>query len=186
MGRVSSSRTDVPGTRLPSLGRRGEGWIGIQVALELAVLVGAPFTTIPAPDGMRLVLLGVGLVLVGGGIVLFMAGAAELGRGFSVYATPTARATLTVSGPYRWMRHPICTAQVVLLTGWSVLSVSPAGLLGTVVVVAYLERFKLVVEEAWLRDRYPGYAEYEVAVPHRMLPFGGRFRAPAGRGRASR
>ncbi len=182
MGGPASRPERVPGLGLRPLGPRGEGWIGIQVALELAVLVGAPLTSVPTEGLIRLSLVLVGLGLVVAGVALFGIGARELGRSFSVWNVPVDAARLTTSGPYRWVRHPICTAQVVLLAGWSILAASPAGLVGCVVVAAFLDRFKLRVEEAWLRNRYPAYEAYMRAVPHRMLPLPLSRRPDEGRG----
>lgn len=156
--------------RLRPMGRRGEGWIGIQMLLEVGLLVVAPFTG-PAWGGpARLATSAAGFTLLAGGVAAFGYAASHLGSSFSVWVDPRPGAQLVTSGPYRYLRHPICTAQVAICLGWALIAASPAGLLLVPVVAWYLDRYKLAREEQTLLARYPGYATYLGAVPHRMLP----------------
>ena len=74
------------------------------------------------------------------------------------------------SGRYRWARHPICTAQVVLVAGWALTAASLVGLLLVPLVALYLDRLKLAREEQTLLAKYPAYRDYMRVVSHRMLP----------------
>lgn len=159
---------------LPRLGPRGEGWIGIQLAIQLAILVIAPATGPAWGDPLRLVTSVLGFPIVAAGIALFAWGASALGPSFSIWVAPRRVAQLTTQGPYRFVRHPICTAQVIVLLGWSLLSASLLALALLPLLVWYLDRFKLASEEEWLRETYKGYAAYARAVPHRMLFIPGR------------
>jgi len=166
--------------RLRPLGPRGEGWIGIQMlfeigALALAVLTG-PVITGPG----RIAVAVPGFALLIGGVLLFAWGASHLGATFSIWVSPLPGGTLVTSGPYRWTRHPICTAQVLIVAGWALVCASAVGLLMVPVVIVYLDRFKLAREEQTLRARYPGYETYMEAVPHRMLPRRPRTLPPGG------
>lgn len=157
-------------TALRPLGPRGEGWIGIQMLLEVGILVVSPFTG-PAWGGLpRLATDVVGIALLAAGVAIFGWGWSHLGSTFSVWVTPRPGGRLTTTGPYRWSRHPICTAQVLLCLGWALAAGSPVGLVLVPVVAWYLDRYKLAREEQTLLARYPGYAAYMRDVPHRMLP----------------
>lgn len=165
---------------LRPMGPRGEGWIGLQMVLEIGILVIAPLTG-PAWGGpARLVTTIVGLALLAAGVAVFGWGASHLGASFSIWVTPRPAASLVTSGPYRFTRHPICTAQVALCLGWALVAASPAGLLLVPVVAWYLDRYKLAREEQTLLAKYPGYAVYMRAVPHRMLPAAPRRLVPSG------
>lgn len=155
---------------LRPLGPRGEGWIGIQMLFEIGALVLAALTG-PAVNGpARIVLAGCGILLMVAGVVLFGWGAFHLDTSFSIWVDPRPGAQLVTSGPYRWTRHPVCTAQVLLVAGWALVWASPVGLLMVPVVAVYLDRFKLAREEQTLLARYPDYRDYMADVPHRMLP----------------
>jgi protein-S-isoprenylcysteine O-methyltransferase Ste14 len=156
--------------RLRPLGPRGEGWIGIQMLFEVGAFVLAVLTG-PVVGWPERVLLAVpGFVLLIAGVLLFGWGAAHLGSSFSIWVDPRPGSSLVTSGPYRWMRHPICTAQVFLVAGWSLICASPAGLVTVPLVIVVLDRFKLAREEQTLLARYPGYRAYMAHVTHRMLP----------------
>jgi protein-S-isoprenylcysteine O-methyltransferase Ste14 len=74
-----------------------------------------------------------------------------------------------MSGPYRFIRHPIYTT--VLLLVWSSVMGHPSlttlivSLLMTIVTI-----IRVVTEEQFLRERYPDYPEYARAT-RRMIPF---------------
>jgi protein-S-isoprenylcysteine O-methyltransferase Ste14 len=156
---------------LPSFGPRGEGWIGIQVSIELTILVVSALTGGAWGGSLGAVTVFIGLTLVALGVLGFGWGASHLGRSFSIWVAPRRGATFVASGPYRFVRHPICTAQVVLCAGWALAAASLIGLALLPVLAWYLDRFKLAREEQTLLAAYPeAYAAFMARVPHRMLP----------------
>ena len=163
---------------LRPLGPRGEGWIGFQMLLEVGILVVAPLTG-PAWAGTTRVVTSVaGIALLVVGVGVFAWGAGRLGSSFSVWVPPRPGGRLTTTGPYRFSRHPICSAQVLICLGWALNAASPIGLLLVPVVAWYLDRYKLAREEQTLLARYPDYASYMRVVRHRMLPVPPRRPAP--------
>jgi protein-S-isoprenylcysteine O-methyltransferase Ste14 len=155
---------------LPSLGPHGEGWVGIQTAIAITVLAAAPLDPLGWSGPAATVSWALGTAGTLAGVLLFALGAATLGPSFSIWVTPRADASLVVRGPYRWTRHPICTAQAVFGFGWALAWASPVALVLAVVYAAYLDRCKLLREEQTLNARYPGYAAYAQEVTHRMWP----------------
>jgi protein-S-isoprenylcysteine O-methyltransferase Ste14 len=156
--------------RLRPMGPRGEGWIGLQMVVQIGALVIASLTGPVVGGPARVVLAVLGIALMAVGVLLFAWGGAHLGHSFSIWVDPRPDGALVTSGPYRWARHPICTAQVVLVAGWALTAASLVGLLLVPVVALYLDRLKLAREEQTLLAKYPGYRDYMRVVPHRMLP----------------
>ena len=155
---------------LPPLGPAGEGWVAIQSILELGILCLAMVTNGAWAEPMAGAALVIGALICAAGVGLFAFGAVTLGASFSIWVKPRAHAHLVRRGPYRWMRHPVCTAQVVFGIGWALVWQSIVALILVAVLAWYLDRFKLEREEQWLVTTYPEYDAYRRAVPHRMLP----------------
>jgi protein-S-isoprenylcysteine O-methyltransferase Ste14 len=160
-------------TRVPALGPRGEGWVALQgvcFALLAAAIVSAPHETVtdPAAVGTRHLagyLIGIlGAVLIGSGI-------AELRRARAMAALPLPRAdaSLAERGAYRLVRHPIYGGLILGAVGLAVIT----PWVGTFVVAALLAvvlDLKRRREEAWLTDRYAGYAAYR-ARTKALVPY---------------
>jgi len=176
-GAAGGSRAAFEG-RLRPLGPRGEGWIGIQMLFEVGALVLAVLTGPVVTGPARVALAIPGFLLLVAGVALFGWGASHLDASFSIWVNPRPGARLVTSGPYRWARHPVCTGQVLIVAGWSLIAASIVGLLMVPLVAVYLDRFKLAREEQTLLARYPEYPAYMADVPHRMWPSRPRMAAP--------
>ena len=78
---------------------------------------------------------------------------------FNIRSEPKAQGQLVMTGPYRWVRHPMYGAVLLLAAGASAWLMTLVGavlwldLLGVLIVKSYLE-------ERWLLERYAAYAEY--------------------------
>ena len=87
---------------------------------------------------------------------------------FNIHPAPTRHGHLVTSGPYRWVRHPMYSAVLLLAAGASTWLMSLAGavlwlaLLGELVAKAHME-------ERWLVQRYPHYTHYQRGS-WRLLP----------------
>jgi protein-S-isoprenylcysteine O-methyltransferase Ste14 len=79
---------------------------------------------------------------------------------FNIHPTPRANGTLVAHGPYRWIRHPMYTA-VMLLGLACVLTRTDAlaWLLWGVLCLMLLG--KAVLEERWMAALHPDYAPYQ-------------------------
>jgi protein-S-isoprenylcysteine O-methyltransferase Ste14 len=91
-----------------------------------------------------------------------------LGGRFSIHAEPVERPMLSV-GPYRFIRHPMYTAALLLV--WSSI-LGHISLLNVVIglIVTVNIAFRIVTEEQLLRTRYSDYAEYSRKT-RRIIPF---------------
>ncbi len=134
-----------------------------------ALLVLAQFTGIgvvafagPWPPGWALGGLLAGLALVA------WAWAAMPPRTFTVSPEPRADGSITVRGPYRWVRHPMYLA--VLLAAFSFTVGAPTAYratatVGLLLVLVVKARF----EERLLERRHPGYQDRMAGIP-RLVP----------------
>jgi protein-S-isoprenylcysteine O-methyltransferase Ste14 len=134
------------------------GYLGMAGGLVAQFATGNLFSSSPVAIAVQ----------VGAGALLVWARLTLGWRSFHVVANPTEGGLVT-SGPYRYIRHPIYTAMVVVsgvgvAARWSCVS----GLLcGFVVGCAFLRIF---CEEVIVTARYPEYRQY-AAKTWRMIPY---------------
>ena len=147
--------------RLPDLGPRGEGWVIGQLALlALLVVVSLPQLATLWPGGsIGWARLAVGLPAIGAGGWLVVRGFTDLGESLTPLPRPRADGRLIESGIYARLRHPIYAGLMLGGIGWSVLTGSLPAFGVALLLAAFLDA-KARREEAWLLDRYPGYADY--------------------------
>lgn len=158
------------GERLPALGSRGQGWVlGQMVLIFLVGAVSYPsFDALPPSSPFGWVSFAGGLVLIVAGAWLAYRGIDALGPSLSALPAPAASGELVVTGPYERVRHPIYAGVILLAAGWSFLVVSPAALVVAILLAVWLD-LKSRREEAWLGERYPGYAAYRARTA-RFVP----------------
>jgi protein-S-isoprenylcysteine O-methyltransferase Ste14 len=153
--------------RIPELGRNGQGWVVLQILLIVAIAAaGVPEPSWRGGAAVASSALGATLIIVGG-LLVFM-GSRALGTSFSPNPRPVEIGHLVQSGIYTWVRHPIYGGIMLCGFGWGLFVASPMALLLAVVLVVVLV-LKSRIEEAWLVQRYPGYAEYREHT-NRFLP----------------
>jgi protein-S-isoprenylcysteine O-methyltransferase Ste14 len=160
-------------TRIPSLGPRGEGWVLLQaIAMVLIAFADHLGPAMPVPDPTtRAIATTLGWVAFATGGLLLIASSGLLRRAhaFTPVPRPVAHGTLVDSGPYRLIRHPLYAGLVLGCLGLALARLSwlTLGLSVTLLVILDIKRRR---EEAWLLDRYEGYAAYR-ARTKALLPF---------------
>lgn len=145
-------------TRLPALGPRGEGWFGLQVLLALAIIASANWGGDWSGAAMFATFVA-GALLVVAGVVLATVGSVQLGRSISPLPFPRDGGALVATGIYSRIRHPIYAGVIAWAIGWPLMVASLEGLALAALLAAVLD-LKARREEAWLRERYAGYALY--------------------------
>ena len=142
--------------------------MALQFAL-LATIVAVGLLAPGWPDGARWWLKGAGALLVFAGAFLIVLAARALGSGLTPFPKPAEEGQLVDDGPYAVVRHPVYTGGILFTTGIS-LSLSPWALAATAV-LALVWALKAGVEERFLVERYPGYAEYRGRTRFRLIPY---------------
>ncbi len=160
-------------SRIPTLGPRGEGWFALQAVTMLLILVAARWAPEDLP-GNGTTASFVWLV----GWLAFAAGLAVLGsslwllqraEALTALPRPIEGSSMVASGPYRFVRHPIYAGLVLAALGVGLFRYSPLTLALAVLLFAILD-VKRRREEAWLTERYPGYASYRTRT-RALVPF---------------
>ena len=153
---------------LPQLGRRGEGWVALQVVLLAAIVAaGAKGRRWPSTSrGVRMAAAGLSGL---GGLYLLGDGIARLGRQITPFPKPVEEGSVKSTGAYGLVRHPMYGGVLLLTLAWSLAS-SPLALMPWTVAVGFLDA-KRRREEAWLVEEHPDYEEYRTSVRHSLVPF---------------
>lgn len=160
----------APGRRfpLPSLGPRGEGWVVMQAVLGAATAAAGiwgsawpgPATPWRELGGGIAVTLGAGLAAAAG---------LQLGRQITPLPRPVPGGTVRDRGAYALARHPMYGGVLLVALGWGLFT-SPLALLPAAAGGIFLDA-KRRMEEAWLLQHHPEYAEYRRRIRWRLIPF---------------
>lgn len=150
----------------PGFLARGGAWVLGQSFLMPLVLALGPLT--PGPEaGVRLRTLAWLCFATGAGFGV--AGAWVLGRNRTIFPKPNDGSQLICHGVYRLVRHPLYTSLTLLALGWAAWWASWPTLAAGLIQALFLD-FKARREETWLRDHFPGYADYARRV-RRFVPW---------------
>ncbi len=151
-------------------GQRGEWYVALQAALILLLIAG-PSTVAGYPKwpGYINFIRISGACLMVGGLVLGVVALRLLRPSLTASGALKPGGTLVTSGPYRLVRHPVYTAQMLLALGWSL---AWGGWLTALYAIALgvLLNFKSLLEERRLLQRFPEYQEYR-ARTRRFVPY---------------
>jgi protein-S-isoprenylcysteine O-methyltransferase Ste14 len=109
-----------------------------------------------------------GLVIASLGLAVFIWAKCSLGQAYSPCFDSLVPQSLVNNGPYRWVRHPIYTGNLLLLLGLFLASGSLWLVMNTAILAAYYYR-AAVDEERALSNQFPEYAGL-LARTGRFLP----------------
>ena len=152
-------------------GNRGEWYVVAQFAVFLLIAFG-PHGRPGLPewgypfDGIA-TLAGGCLLILGG--LLTVAGFFSLGTNLSLLPRPPERGELVEGGAYRLVRHPIYSGIFFSALGWG-LWLRSWLTIGYALILFVVHDLKARREERWLREKFPGYDEYQKRV-RRLIPF---------------
>ncbi len=146
--------------------QRGGFWVVGQFVLMLCILI----LGIGCPNErhhMWLGFFGVFLLIIAAACGL--AGSLALGRNLTPFPKPQVGAGFVTHGIYNLMRHPLYTAVLSAAMGWSLTRQSWIALAASALLGLFLDA-KARREEHWLRQQFPGYAQYQRSV-RRFIPW---------------
>jgi protein-S-isoprenylcysteine O-methyltransferase Ste14 len=144
---------------------RGGLWVAVQFTMMTAVIVLAIlFHGSWEEFG---VFVG-GAVFLATGAVFGIAGVAALGRNRTPYPKPREQSELVQRGIYAYVRHPLYTSVMLVSMGCAMIWQSGPAVVAALALIPFLNA-KARHEERRLRQKYPGYADYQMRVP-RFLP----------------
>lgn len=165
---MSSTGSNREASRLPTLGRRGEGWVAGQILLIVAVflsaLVGRGWSS-----GYAVAAITVGATLFALGLTLLATAGLQLGMSLTPFPTPKGD-EITTSGTFALVRHPMYGGGILIALGWTIIFASVVGLAVTILLALFLD-LKSRREEIWLSERYDEYGAYREQTPHKLIPF---------------
>jgi protein-S-isoprenylcysteine O-methyltransferase Ste14 len=153
---------------LPELGRRGEGWVALQVVLFIAI-IGAGFVGPAWSGAVRTLGVIVGAVLIVIGVGLVAAGILRLRRQLTAYPRPMPGGRLIDDGVFGLVRHPMYGGGIMAAVGWGLAMASPLALAGALVLAGFFD-LKSRREEAWLTEEFPRYEDYRRRT-RRLIPW---------------
>jgi len=152
----------------PSLGDKGQGWVGLQLVTLGAVVVVGWWDRGGWPDGPRGWLAVVGAVSLLCGVLVAGLAVTGLGSALTANPAPLPGATLRTDGVYGVVRHPIYTGLLQIAVGVALLT-GPWTLVPALALAVVLD-LKRRVEESYLERAYPGYAAYRERVRWALVP----------------
>jgi protein-S-isoprenylcysteine O-methyltransferase Ste14 len=100
-----------------------------------------------------------GTVLMVLGLLISAGGAITLGRWLTPFPRPLAKSELRTRGAYALVRHPLYSGILFMAFGWSLHTLSIAGVLFDTVLLVFFDR-KAAREELWLAEKFTGYPTY--------------------------
>ena len=152
-------------------GARGEWYVAAQLLLIGVVFLGP--RTLPGlpdwPEVLARISIYAGAVLMLAATCLFLAAMVSLGSNLTPMPCPKPDATLVRTGPYRFVRHPIYAAGILLAFGWALMVGSWLTLVYATALLIFLD-IKSAREERWLSEKFPDYPDYQRQV-RKLIPF---------------
>lgn len=145
-------------------------WSGILVIAQMITMITAVVAG-PVWPGRHGSIPGgiIGGVLLVLSAAIALIGWLTLGRNLSPNPKPRPDATLVCHGIYALMRHPLYTSLMLGSLGWALLWQSLPALVAGVLHILVLDA-KARVEEHWLLEQFPAYADYARRV-RRFVPW---------------
>lgn len=151
-------------------GERGEWYEVLQFAFILLLLFGpstlAGYPKWPLPTTFLLI---AGASLMVCAVILGVTALRHLSHSITAFGGLKPEGTLVTSGPYRLVRHPVYTAQILLALGWSLAFGGWLTALYTIALSVALN-FKSLMEERRLLQRFPEYRDYQSRT-RKFVPF---------------
>jgi protein-S-isoprenylcysteine O-methyltransferase Ste14 len=152
-------------------GARGEWYVVAQGLLFCLAIFGPRGQGLlpKAGGGLGLGLRIAGALLGLAGAWLFAAAAFGLGSSLTALPKPKEGGQLVTTGAYGIVRHPIYAGILCLILGWALWLQALLALAWALLFFIFFD-IKSRREEAWLKEKYEGYAAYQKKVK-KLVPW---------------
>lgn len=148
---------------------RGERWVTLQIVL-LGAIAFVPIV-LPGflPDSLHTFTRIAGMILLISGLLLVGLSAYFLGSNLTAFPRPKDHGTLTQTGVYGIVRHPMYSGVLLSAFGWALIWANMPAILLSLVLGIFFDR-KATQEEIWLSEKYLDYAQYKGRV-RKLIPW---------------
>lgn len=155
-------------TRGDPLRRDGRGFVVATALIASFLLVGVSFLPAgPIVWEASNSVFEISLIVTVIGAALALAALASLRSNFSII--PEAQ-SLVVTGPYRWLRHPMYFAELLMIAGFALSGLRLISLIGAVTVLG-LQIYRIRMEERLLKSTFPtAHKEFVSQTRYRLIP----------------
>ncbi len=151
-------------------GSRGEWWVVAQFTLIPILLLATLLVTGPPwPPLVGWIARTLGALIAVGAAWLFVRGATDLGSNLTPNPRPVEDGHLVQTGAYAIVRHPIYAGVILGMLAIGLFFNNLIGILSAAVLFVFFD-LKSRREEAWLREKYPDYADY-CRRTRKLIPF---------------
>lgn len=146
-------------------------YVGLAFGGSMLALIAATFLSAQAPGALPAALAWVGVVVMALGLLLRIWSARTLGEFYTRTLLVSGRQQLVESGPYRWLRHPGYSGDIILLLGAGAASGNAFVLAIIALMVLPAYRYRIHVEEIMLRQQFGVAFERYAQTRWRVIPF---------------
>lgn len=133
------------------------------VAIQFASVIFLALTGSILPSSILFLILQIIFLLVA-----FLA-MAEMKFRFNIFPRPLNSSTLIVTGPFKFVRHPMYTSIIFITLIWVINEFSFLRL-GDWIILVIILNIKLEIEEKILADKFSDYEEYKIKSK-KLIPF---------------
>tara|TARA_B100000989_G_scaffold231726_1_gene178527 strand:+ start:109 stop:582 length:474 start_codon:yes stop_codon:yes gene_type:complete len=106
-----------------------------------------------------------GILIIIFSLIIILVAIKDLGRNLSPLPRPTTNGNLVTSGIYRFTRHPMYYSLIFISVGFFIINLSIYNLFLTISLVLII-RFKIVLEEHYLKNKFKNYLLYKNEVKY--------------------
>ena len=107
--------------------------------------------------------LGILIIIIA--FIIMLVSIKDLGRNLSPFPKPKANSNLVTTGIYRFMRHPMYYSLIIISFGVFLTKLSIYHLCLTIT-LTLLIKFKIILEEQYLKNKFKNYFLYKKVVKY--------------------
>ena len=106
-----------------------------------------------------------GILIIIFSLIIMLVAIKDLGRNLSPLPRPMTNGNLVTSGIYGFTRHPMYYSLIFISVGFFIINLSIYNLFLTISLVLII-RFKIVLEERYLKNKFKNYLLYKNEVKY--------------------